>query len=189
MRRPASTSRVRGHGGTGLHGVPLRRGLLVVEVLDLFVASWRRQFPHRQWSVNDIVGATTVFPAVHVDHPDSDRSHWRLPRLLPPEPLTAYVPGIPLPDRSPLPTPRQVSRKPRPSRARAALPVVCWLATLRSRPECLCVRSWPVPRSACGCVRRRWSARRPRSRATAPTACSLRAARWAQLCLCWSCCS
>jgi len=27
------------------------------------------------------------------------------------------------------------------------------------------------------------------SRATATTACSLRAARWAQLCLCWSCCS
>ena len=86
-------------------------------------------------------------------------------------PLTAYAP---LPDRSPLPTPGQVCRKPRPACARAVLPVVCGLAAVRSRPVCLCVRSWPVPRHACGWLRRtvRGSARRCcwRSRRTAAVA-------------------
>ena len=66
-------------------------------------------------------------------------------------PVDRYAP---LPDRSPLPTPGQVCRKPRPACARAVLPVVCRLVTLRSRPVCLCVRSWPVPRRSCGWLRR-----------------------------------
>ena len=51
VRRPATTSHLKARAGPRRHragGVPLRRELLVVEVLDLFIASWRRQFPHRQ---------------------------------------------------------------------------------------------------------------------------------------------
>ena len=84
----------------------------------------------------------------------STGSYLRLPRLLLSNPLTTYVPGIPLPNESPLPTPRQVCRKPRPACTRAVLPVVRGLATLRSRPLCLRVRSWPVPFRACGWRRR-----------------------------------
>ena len=131
MRRLTATSRVRGHGGTGLHGMPLRRGLLVVNVLDLFVASWRRQFPHGQWSVAGIVGPTTVFPVVHVDHPqaDSERSHWRLPRLLTSEPLTAY-------STSPCPTAARSPPQARSVASRALPAPALWCPRCVGWPHC-----------------------------------------------------
>ena len=142
VRRPATTSHLKARAGPRRHragGVPLRRELLVVEVLDLFIASWRRQFPHRQWPVDHIVGATTVFPVVHVDHPqaDSERSHWRLPRLLTSEPLTAY-------STSPCPT---AARSPPQARSVAShalpAPALCC-------PWCV---GWPhCAHAQCACV-------------------------------------
>ena len=121
-------------------------------MLNLFVASWRRQFSHRQWSVDDIVGATAVLPAVHVDHPDSDRCHWHLPRLLPRSRWAPSVPGttLKLPDGKPLPTPLagQVCREPLP--ACACCCPWCGQPAPCAHSQCMCARSWPAPCRACG---------------------------------------
>ena len=53
--------------------------------LDALVASVHRRCgrPRGWWTIGQVVEATTVFEAVHVDHPDEHRCYWVLPNLLP----------------------------------------------------------------------------------------------------------
>ena len=98
-------------GGVGLRG-KLQLGAVLVEVLDALVASVHRRYgrPRGWWTIGQVVEATTVFEAVHVDHPDEHRFCW----VLPPQhgAASAYIPGIELPDELPTPTPDQVSHLP-----------------------------------------------------------------------------
>ena len=51
--------------------------------LDALVASVHRRYgrPRGWWTIGRVVDATTVFEAVHVDHPDAHRCYWVLPNL------------------------------------------------------------------------------------------------------------
>ena len=78
-RRASATSTGTHHrdGGVGLRGRKLQRGAVLVEVLDALVASVHRRYgrPRGWWTIGQVVEATTVFEAVHVDHPDEHRCY------------------------------------------------------------------------------------------------------------------
>ena len=170
----------------------LQRGAVLVEVLDALVASVHRRYgrPRGWWTIGQVVEATTVFEAVHVDHPDADRCYWVLPNLLPPQhgAASAYIPGIELPDELPIPTPDQVSHLP-PATAGAACSatgLAFAAAPLRSaHVRCAAQRgSCPRRPRACGLTRgANATARRScwRSRSTARRPAATRGTcRWPQ---------